>query len=248
MQKPLIGITSGEVFNREHPWAPAVLGQSHTYIDSVVRAGGIPIILPVTDDASVLTDICSRLDGLLMSGGNDLNPRLYGENPYDNLDELSDKRDRTEKVILEYALENDIPILGICRGLQYINVHFGGTLYQDIPSDIPGAMDHRSSTKAQNFEHHAHAITIDEDSKLYDIMQLEAIDTNSHHHQSVKEIGEGLRITARAEDGVVEAIESDDDRFIICIQAHPESLGREIPEWSRLFDAFIEKSRAAVSV
>lgn len=244
MQKPLIGITAGEIYNLQHPWAPPVHGQAHTYVDSVIRAGGIPIIIPLTRDQSILHDIISRLDGVLMSGGNDMNPNLYGEEPRANLDAISDLRDFTDRCVLANALERNLPILGICRGLQFINVYFGGTLYQDIPKDVPGAMDHRSSTAAKDLEHHAHNIKIEPDSKLHDIIKVDNIDTNSHHHQSVKNLGEGLRITARASDGVVEAIETDDDRFIICIQAHPESLGHTIPEWKRLFDAFIEKTKS----
>src|SRR5689334_307494 len=93
MHKPLIGITAGEIFNREHPWAPPVHGQSHTYVDSIIRSGGIPIIIPLTRDVTVLDDICSRLDGVLMSGGNDMNPNLYGEKPHAGLDAISDLRD-----------------------------------------------------------------------------------------------------------------------------------------------------------
>lgn len=242
MNKPLIGVTAGEVFNRDRPWAPATFGQSHTYIDAIIHGGGIPIILPLTFDKSVLNGICDRLDGLLLSGGNDIHPQVYGQKPYDKLVDLSDLRDSTDMYVLEQALKRDLPILAICRGMQMLNVYYGGDLYQDIPEDLPDAHDHESSTKAENLSHAAHDITISSDSKLCAILQTTSINTNSHHHQAVKNLGKNLKVTALAPDGIIEGLETTDGRFIVGVQSHPESLIHKQPEWEQLFKAFVDQS------
>ena len=131
MQKPLIGITPGEIFNKKFPWAPVIYGQAHTYIDSVIDAGGIPIVLPLTEDKEVLSQLATRLDGLLLSGGNDISPKLYGEEKYKETLDTSDLRDGVEKFMLDKMIETERPVLAICRGIQFLNVYQGGTLYQD---------------------------------------------------------------------------------------------------------------------
>lgn len=239
-QKPLIGVTAGEIYNRDHPWAPVVHGQGHTYLDTVIRAGGIPVILPITLDGTVLDTLCERIDGLLMSGGNDITPSLYGEERYQETRDNSETRDKTEKRLLDTFLQTEKPLLAVCRGMQFLNVYQGGTLYQDIKKDLPKALNHESSTDAEVFNHIAHTIAIEDNTKLRQILEVAEIDTNTHHHQAIKKLGTGLRVTARAEDDVIEAIETDDDRFIIGIQAHPESLGGVLPVWDRLFKAFID--------
>lgn len=246
MQKPLIGVTSGEVFNRDYPWSPVTYGQRHTFIDAVVDGGGVPIILPLTKDTKVIDEISDRLDGLLLSGGNDIHPIMYGEKPGGRLLEPSHLRDGVEKQLLKNALQKDTPILGLCRGMQLINVYNGGTLYQDIETDLRGKVNHESSNIARDIKHRAHHITIDKDSKLYKIVGLESVDVNTHHHQAIKKLGKGIRVTAVSPDGIIEAIETDDDRFIIGIQAHPESLGSVIPDWDKLFVAFAEAAANSV--
>ena len=249
MQKPLIGVTAGEIYNRDYPWAPVTHGQRHTFLDSVIRAGGAPIITPLTKDREVLHQIADRLDGLLLSGGNDIHPKQYGEEPYETLIDLSDLRDETEKFLLKHALEKGIPILGLCRGHQFINIYFGGTLYQDLPRDLPEAMDHEHSNKEENIEHKAHIIEIEKGSKLHNLLGEDKVYTNTHHHQAVKELGKGLRITARSDkDGVIEGIETDDNRFIIGIQGHPESLNKAVPVWENLFAGFVDAARSGTLV
>ncbi len=243
MSKPLIGVTAGEIVNKLQTWSPVTYGQSHTYTDSVIRAGGIPIIIPLTTDVDVLTDICSRLDGLLLSGGNDVSPESYGEEPYPETIETSELRDATDLHVLRTILAANKPVFGICRGLQVLNIHFGGTLYQDIKKDLPAAMDHQLSSKEKDITHLAHPITIDQDSKLGAILGDTTVLTNTHHHQAVKQLGSGLRITATSSDGIVEAIETTDDRFIIGVQSHPESLGVVAPIWSNVFEAFIQQAQ-----
>lgn len=239
MSKPLIGITAGEIYNREHPWAPVTYGQSCTYIESIIEAGGVPVVFPLTNNPEILEPLCELVDGLLMSGGNDVNPELYGEKPYRKALDPSFLRDNTEKIVFDKYLPTGKPVLAICRGMQFLNVYKGGSLYQDIKKDLPDALNHESSTEAKDIARRAHAISIDPTSKLGKIMQLTSLDTNTHHHQAIKELGEGLIVTSRSEDGVIEAIETDDNQFVIAIQSHPESLGNSIPEWDKLFKAFV---------
>jgi putative glutamine amidotransferase len=243
---PLIGITAGEIFNLERPWAPVTYGQSHTYVDAIIKAGGIPVIFPLTFDMEVIDELCQRVDGVLLSGGNDISPQRYGQKPSPKIGSISDLRDGVETRIFENLLDSDKPLLAICRGHQMLNVHLGGTLYQDIPTDLPGSLNHESSTEAEDIEHQAHELKIDPDSKLAAILETTSLLSNTHHHQAVNKLGSGLLVTARSEDGIIEAMETDDDRFIIAIQAHPESLGRVLPKWSKLFTAFVEEAKKAV--
>lgn len=244
MKRPLIGITSGEIYNREYPFAPVAYGQMHTYIDMIILAGGSPVVLPLTKNESVLKQLCEQIDGLLLSGGNDINPSMYNELPYTEALDPSGLRDRTEKLILKDFFKTPKPILGICRGMQFINVFFGGSLYQDIKTDLPDPLNHELSTELKDPENLAHPIDIERQSKLYQILGTEQIKTNSHHHQAIKKLGAGLRISAASKDKIIEAIETDDDRFIIALQAHPESLHRVESKWTKLFEAFVDASRS----
>jgi putative glutamine amidotransferase len=246
MHRPLIGVTAGEIFNRDHPWAPVVYGQGYTYIDSIIRAGGTPFILPITRDEEVINDICSRIDGLLLSGGNDVSPSMYGEKARPETKDFSENRDQFEKAVLGKILADDKPVLGICRGMQFLNVYFSGSLHQHIPHDLPGSLNHEISSQEGQFDHLAHPIKLERSSKLRKILGKDSLYSNTHHHQAVKEVGGGLRIVARSEDNIVEAIESEDARFVIGIQAHPESLGHVVPEWNKLFEAFVNKSNKII--
>jgi putative glutamine amidotransferase len=244
MTRPLIGITAGEIYNREHPWAPVTQGQAYTYVVSVHAAGGTPVILPIIDDPVLIDDLYPRLDGILFSGGNDLDPRLYNEVPNEKLEDTSVLRDNYETILLKRALADKKPVFAICRGMQLLNVVRGGTLYQDIPSVFPNAEDHRKSTKQQDMENLAHILRIKPECKLAHILQATEIPTNTHHHQAVKDAGEGLEVVAWAEDDIIEGIELPGDAFVIGIQSHPESLSGVEPRWLRLFEAFVEAAKA----
>lgn len=244
--KPLIGITAGEIQNKLYPWGPTVYGQSHTYVDAVIRAGGVPVILPITDELSVLSALSTRLDGLLLSGGNDINPGLYGEEPYPTTVHVSDRRDQAEIFVLQEALVGNIPILGICRGMQLLNVVCGGSLYQDIKLDIADADNHLSSLDAEDFKLISHDVRLKNGTKLSNALDTNHIQTNSLHHQAVKNLGKDLEAVGWSEDGVIEAIEMNSDQFVIGIQSHPEALeGLIEPAWQKLFAAFIGATKIA---
>ncbi|MDP9129904.1 MAG: gamma-glutamyl-gamma-aminobutyrate hydrolase family protein [Candidatus Binatota bacterium] len=244
--QPLIAITAGEVVNREYPWAPVTHGQSHTYVDAVVRAGGAPIIVPIVNNQTVLRKLYDQCDGLLLSGGNDLDPRNYSSKPVIKTRRISPQRDKQEIQLLKWAFEDDKPVLGICRGMQLINVTLDGNLYQDIVTSVPTAHNHEACIVDKDFNHLAHHLKLAAGSQLAKILETDTMAANTLHHQAVHELGKGLVITARAEDGVIEAIELPGKRFVIGVQSHPETLeaGTE-PHWRKLFTAFIGSCKSA---
>lgn len=240
--KPIIGITTGEIYNLSSPWAPQAYGQSHTYSDAVIRAGGVPVLIPITTDTKTVETLYSSLQGLLFAGGNDINPALYNEEPSEYTKDMSDKRDELEVKLLEWTLRDKKPMLAICRGAQLWNAYMGGSLYQDIATEIQGATDHDISTKMQDLEHVAHVLKVDKSSRLAHIIDSTTINANSHHHQAFKKLGQGIIASAWAEDGIIEAIESHDDSYAIGIQCHPESLYNSEPKWNRVFASFVRSA------
>jgi putative glutamine amidotransferase len=241
--KPLIAITAGEVYNQIEPWSPVIYGQSRTYVDAILRVGGNPLILPIMDDALALRQIYELVDGILFAGGNDIDSALYGEMLYPETKDVSTRRDALETDLMRWALADHKPLPGICRGMQILNIVQGGTLYQHIPTDLPYAADHDSSTKRKDLDDIAHILRINKKTRLAAILQAEAIGANTHHHQAVKELGKQLIGSAWAEDGVIEGIEHTDDQFAIGLQCHPESLESSAEtQWQRLFRAFVSEA------
>jgi len=238
---PLIGITTGEIHNVAEPWSPVAYGQSHTYVDVIIGAGGVPVLIPILQDESALRQLYDLLDGLFLAGGNDLEPKLYGQEPSHHTTDYSARRDSSEVLLATWALADKKPILGICRGMQLVNALQGGTLYQHIPAELPDAEDHDSSTKAKDLEHFAHTLHIDPASRLCAILQADHIRTNTHH-QAIKDLGKGVKATAWAADGIIEAVEMTDYPYMIGVESHPESLTRAEPGWKHLFESFVAAS------
>lgn len=205
-----------------------------TYVKAVREAGGIPVILPNHEiDPALVAAYLERLDGLLLPGGADIPPSEYGEEPHESVEILDDKRFHFEKALGKAWIEKSKkPLLGICLGSQWINVLHGGSLVQDIPTEVGG--NHRGTT---------HAVTLEPGSKLQGIYGEATFEVNSWHHQSVDTLGKGLRIVARGADGVIEATESiDPDRFLIGVQWHPEKMMPGDVRQTRLLRAFIKAS------
>lgn len=242
MKKPLIGVTAGEIHDRDHPWTPLAYGQSRTYTDSVIAAGGVPVILPITDDTSILDEYYELVDGWLFAGGNDLSPELYSQKPGVHVKDISGIRDDLEVYLMKKVLADKKPVFGICRGMQLMNILRGGDLYQDIPTDLPGKQNHRRSSEERDIEQFAHILKLDPKSKLAGIIGNKTIPSNTHHHQAIKQLGGGFKATAWAEDGIIEAIEDASVPFLLGVQAHPESMLRVEPRWLQLFRALIAAS------
>ena len=239
----MIAINSVEIPSRVAPWAPPAYGQSHTYADAVVRAGGIPLIVPQINDQLALRKLYEQCDGLLLCGGDDVGPSVYNAKKSPLTKCSPEWCDKQELQLLKWALADGKPVLGICRGMQLINVALGGTLHQDIASDLPAASDHQLSEHRKDFRLLAHRLNISPGSRLAAILDTNGIDANSLHHQAVNKLGNGLVVTARTEDKVVEAIELPGTDFVIGVQSHPESLEAETePAWRSLFIGFVKSA------
>lgn len=210
------------------------------YIRSIEKASGIPILLPLLEDVADVPRMLDLIDGLLLIGGPDVDPYEFGEEPHPKLGIIDVAGDRMELALARGALERDLPILAICRGIQLLNVAAGGTLYQDISSQIPDALKHSQRTTEPYV---THRISLAEGSIMHRIFSALEIRVNSYHHQSVKDPAPGFRCTAAADDAVVEAIESTRHRFVLGVQCHPERLWEKYPEFFGIFSKFLEHAR-----
>ncbi len=231
---PIIGIPCYSAVRADT--SRPLYGNNQTYVQAVLRAGGAPLLIPPSE-TSVLAAIAERLDGVLLSGGGDVDPRTYGEEPLPECGAPEVERDAAEIFFTRWALERRVPLLGICRGIQVLNVVRGGSLYQDLPSQYDKPLRHNCAGEQRNYV--AHTIQIDPDSQFGAIVEHTTAAVNSFHHQAVKALGDGLRVVATAEDGVVEAAEMPDYPFVITVQWHPEAMDDDDPITTRLFAAFV---------
>ncbi|WP_410208931.1 gamma-glutamyl-gamma-aminobutyrate hydrolase family protein [Fusobacterium sp.] len=237
MRKPVIGITSAyemeEGLRNYHRTTVSI-----DYTKGVVAGGGIPVVLPVINDKEVIKGQLALLDGLLLAGGNDINPFLYGQDFKEGIGLVSPERDQCEMVVLEEFLKTGKPILGICRGHQLLNVYFKGTLHQDLRYAGKNVLKHK-----QDFypELPTHKVTIiDKDNFIYRLYG-EIIYTNSFHHQVLDRLGEGLTEIAHTDDGIIEAFQKKGHKFLYGIQWHPEMMtARGNKEMEKTFVEFIK--------
>lgn len=224
--KPIIGITQDMEYKKDGAGFRAYLHKS--YADSVYRMGGMPLMLPIIADAA--SEYADRIDGLLLSGGDDIHPRHYGEELAEGVSLSPDERTTFEFALLKETLARKKPVLGICLGVQTINVYFGGSLHQDIPGH-----------KGKDDDLY-HEVTLAEGGRLRQILGVGRLRVNSYHHQALKGIGKGLIASASSEDGIVEAVELPGEQFVVGVQWHPERMVED-PFAEKLFKAFIEASK-----
>jgi putative glutamine amidotransferase len=234
---PVIGITAS--IDHRSPAFGETYSLTRKYAEGVLQAGGVPLIVPHNLDEDSLHVVLDRLDGLLLSGGGDIDPVLFGEELHPATCEIEPDRDRVELTLARWVVERDVPFLAICRGVQVLNVALGGTLVQDIPSQVPDALQHSFDRKTTPRDYLAHPVKIDPSSQLARVMQLENAQSNSWHHQSIKQAAEGLLVTAVAPDGVIEAVEVPERRYAIGVQWHPEWLFEKRVEHQRLFEELV---------
>lgn len=240
MKKPIIGITSAyEVEEGLRDYHRTTV--SIDYTKSVISAGGIPIILPINNNIEVIREQLKLLDGLILAGGSDINPYLYGEDFKEGIGLVSPERDEGEMMVLKEFLNTNKPILGICRGLQLLNVYFGGTLFQDLKYSNLNILKH-----SQDFypDLPTHKVYIeDKDNILYSLYG-DSIDTNTFHHQAINKLGNKLSILAKSSDGIIEAIQMKEHNFLYAVQWHPEMMtARGNENMKKLFVEFINKCK-----
>ena len=237
--KPLIGITCSRVIGGA--WGLYSPGHFMDYTfgeysQAIQYCGGAPLLIPVDQNRDTLRTILDRLDGLLLSGGPDINPRFYGEQPLAGLGEIDEDLDRMELEAAKIAFQKDLPILAICRGIQILNVSQGGTLYQDIPTQVQESINHvQKAEKKVN----THLIRIEGETLLHGIFGKREIWVNGKHHQAIKDLAPGLTISAKAADGMIEAVEHASKKFALGVQWHPEGTWEEDPYSKKLFQAFV---------
>ena len=231
MKKPLIGIVPLVDLQRESYW------MLPGYMEGIAQAGGIGVMLPLTDDEESLRQLLDRCDGLLVTGGQDLDSNLYAEADHSLCGEIVPTRDAMEMPLLRMALDVNKPILGICRGLQALNVVLGGTLYQDIPTQCPSDVNHRQQPPYHEF---SHTVSLASDAPLAKLLRADSIGVNSCHHQAIRDLAPALQVMATAPDGIVEAVCHPEKAFVWAVQWHPEFLLPGTDENCRhIFRAFV---------
>lgn len=233
------------------------------YFDGILEAGGIPVMLPLTDDAATLGQLVDQCDGFLITGGHDVGPERYGETAGPKTIELCAARDRMEERLIPSVIKADKPLLGICRGIQSLNVALGGTLWQDLPSECPGSVEHHGNNPP--YDQVVHEVAVSPDSPLARALwplgdqgpsttetdetdsfgkayhpRAYTLGVNSYHHQAVRALGQGLEPMATAPDGIVEAVWMPAKRFVWAVQWHPEFAHRSDINQRRIFSAFVD--------
>ena len=235
---PLIGLTCSS--RREKDWDKATELAAdflfRNYSLAIYAAGGWPVIIPTLQNTGYVDLLAKRLSGLILTGGGDIDPLEYGQDPHSNLGTVDKDRDALELKLARVAASNGLPTLGICRGPQVVNVALGGTLYQDIPSQLARDIAHKQSEPRDRQSHH---VRLESGTRLHRLIGRDEIMVNSGHQQSVCDIAPGLIVSARALDGVIEAVELPDHPFFIAVQWHPEGTAHPDQPSARLFSGLV---------
>lgn len=234
MEKSVIGIVPLIDYERESYW------MLPGYMQGIIEAGGLPVMLPLTDDRSLIYRLVSVCDGFLFTGGQDVSPELYGEEKTIHCGECSPERDRMEMALLEEVLREDKPLLGICRGIQFLNAALGGTLYQDIPAQVKTETEHHQTPP---YDIPVHEVRIKEDTVLYDLLMTPRLKVNSYHHQAIKELSSQLRVTAVSDDGLIEGVYMPGKKFVWAVQWHPEFSYQTDKNSRKIFGAFVNAAK-----
>jgi len=228
---PIIGITTYGRDEKQHFSLPA------EYIDAVRRAGGIPVLLPPGEPQ--LAELLKLLDGVILSGGGDLDPTLYDGLHHETIYTIDPERDATEIALTRELVSLEVPLLGICRGAQVLNVALGGTLIEHLPEVVGDEVSHRASPPGAT----QHPVTVEPTSRLAEILGQTELAPVSWHHQAVRRPAPGFKVVAQADDGTIEALEMPDHPWLIALQWHPEMTAADDPGQQRIFEALVEAAR-----
>jgi putative glutamine amidotransferase len=242
-RRPTIGITTQtlQAIDGIPAWVPDSWVMNQRYFVAATIAGAVPWMIPLLDDdPDTLRVLYERLDGLLIPGGVDLDPSSYGDTLRPGCGRIDPARDRVELQLTRWALEDRKPFLGLCRGIQVLNVAQGGTLWQDIASEMPGAIKHDYfPTAGFDRDHLAHHVTVLPGSRLRRLIERDRFEVNSMHHQGIRDLAPSLVPSATSRDGLVEAVELEGDQFCVAVQWHPEVFELTDPHTRHLFHEFI---------
>lgn len=241
VKRPIVGVSC---MNETSAGGAALIAVRPTYLRALEAAGAVPLLIHLTDELAVVRALYEQCEGVLLPGGDDLHPCHFGEEPHPQLGPVDAQRDLVELALARWCRDERKPLLGICRGVQVVNVAFGGSLWQDIPSQTPSAIDHRYNTKLRKYDVEAHSVALERDSWLATTLDADALMSNSMHHQALRDIAPGLRVVGRSPDGLIEAVEGTGEGFVVGVQCHPEQLWRKAePRWQRLFEGFVAACR-----
>ena len=211
------------------------------YVEAVVAAGGTPLILPVVEDEKIISSYLELIDGLLLSGGIDPDPKYWEEESEPGMGKIDPLRDEFELFLLTEAIRMDLPLLGICRGLQMLNIAFGGTIIQDLSTEKGRYLKHMQDAPHW---YPTHKIEIKGESLLKKVLGTDIYSVNSFHHQACGELGDGLKVTAKTSDGIVEAVEGTDKEFVLGVQWHPETMYNKDRTTLNIFKNFVSVSKS----
>jgi len=241
MPRPLIGITTARLLNKANIH---VLSVAEAYVQAVLGAGGLPVLLPLGLDEPTISELLARLDGLLFTGGGDIAPERYGGQPHERVYDVDLDRDRIELSLVDWTARQGKPFLGICRGFQVVNVALGGSLYEDILDQHAGALKH-DYFPGYPRDQLVHPVQLTPGSRLASILGQTEVQVNSLHHQGVRQVPGVLTTTALAPDGIPEAVELPGHPFGLAVQWHPEWLQAHAP-MRALFRALVEAAENKV--
>ena len=245
-RRPVIGITTQTLHSIDGipDGLPQSVVMNQRYYIAATMAGAVPWLVPLLDDdLDSLREVYDRLDGILIPGGVDMSPETFGEEPHPRLGRIDPARDRVEMTLTAWAVEDEKPVLGLCRGLQVINVTLGGTLYQDLEAQCPDGIKHDYyPTHGYGRDFLAHEVTLAKGSRLRHAMEHDRIRVNSMHHQGIKTLSPSLMVSATAPDGLIEAAESAGDHFLVGVQWHPEVFEMTDPGTRHVFREFVTAS------
>lgn len=238
--KPLIGITPaiGSTDDRGDIYRMEV-----SYVEAIRQSGGVPVLLPYVPEG--VEELLAALDGLLLSGGGDIRPERFGETDYHpQTYGISDERDEFEFALLQAALAHDLPVLAICRGIQVLNVALGGTLYQDVADQYDDTITHRQPWNTESWAQPTHEVALDAGSAAAEVYGATTVATNSAHHQTLKDVAPGLRVTGRSSDGSIEVVDYPGKQFVLGVQWHPEKMFDVYAEHRRPFERLVQEAAA----
>lgn len=231
MKRPIIGVSPLYDAQRESLW------MLPGYMNGIEAAGGAPIMLPLTDSEEVIKSAAELCDGLLLTGGQDVSPDVYDRERLSCCGELCPARDKEEALLLDLFLKNDLPVLGICRGIQFLNAHLGGTLYQDLKTQYGDTVEHRMSPP---YDRSIHTVSLVKGTPLHSLLGTDEISVNSYHHQAVKRLAKPLCESALSCDGIIEGVFMPDKKFVWAIQWHPEFSYKKDDTSIKILKAFVD--------